>query len=60
MKYTRQKVRDLNDIGPKKSVGIKLPMPPLEFMCDHKGKFKESSDGYTATCSVCGYTIDLW
>ena len=54
MKYTKQGVRDLSGIGPKKTVGIKLEEPPVHVTCFHKGTLVQHRSGYYSVCSVCG------
>jgi hypothetical protein len=49
-KTTRQGVRDLNHMK-SKSVGVKLPMPPLVVMCEHKNvNNRDSRNSYCVDC----------
>ncbi len=57
MKTTKQGVRDLSDIGSKKTVGRKLEAPPVKVMCNHKGHIKERL--YWNECTKCGASFDV-
>lgn len=55
MKKTKQGVRDLNDLGSKKSKGIRLEMPPAPMMCRHQ--YEQYGD-FFLKCKKCGQCID--
>ncbi len=59
-KLTKQGVRDLSDIGPKRVVK-KLEMPPAEaFVCPHPGASRRViMDGYIEVCDACHESWDV-
>ena len=50
--FTRQGVRDLNSLGPRKSKGRKLELPP--FLCPHsKDDLATDDDTGETICIAC-------
>jgi hypothetical protein len=59
-RYTRQGVRDLNNIKSAKPAGIRLPEAPSQNECDHRKTTKEDFEIGIGYCTSCGERWELY